>query len=94
MANPQNVYKSQSGVLMASHQALKTLYVPKVLLCRQVMGLSYAVLAKTFNMVGKAQLEGIRHAMIEDIDQWQGPMCSWRESAARLLGESRHGNLT
>lgn len=94
MANAQNRYQSQvGGILASSHHAMAGVTKPKVLLVRQVMHLSYATLAQTFNMVGKAQLDGIRHAMIEDISRWPGPMCSWRESASRLIGESSHGNL-
>jgi hypothetical protein len=89
----QNSYQRTNGLILGGHEAMAKIYKPRVVLVRDVMALSYHVLAQTFGMVGKAQLDGIRHALIEDITHWPGPMASWRESAARLRGEAEHGNL-
>lgn len=93
MAYKQNTYRDLGGATLGGHEAMEKLYRPKVVLVRDVMRLSAATIAATFNVVGKHYIEGLRFAMIEEIDKWPGPMCSWKESANRILGVVEHTDL-
>lgn len=78
----------------AAMPKLAPLFDNRVLVCRQILRLSYRVLSEAFDGIkGRAQLEGCRAAMIEDIASWPGPVTSWRESVARLKGLSDNENL-
>lgn len=94
----QNAYRNMGGGhVMADHKAMKSIaksFDNRVMVCRQVMALSYLTLHEALGGIkGKVALDGLRHAMIEDIASWPGPVTSWRESAARILAASKAGTL-
>lgn len=87
MAAKQNSYQSLGdGLVIGSHQAMTKLYRPKVILCRTILGLSSARIAEFFGVVGKPYIEGLRSAMIEELNGSDIPFCSWREIAERVKG--------
>lgn len=94
----QNSYRNLgAGQVLGDHKAMRAIantFDNRVMVCRQVLRLSYLTLHEAFQgMKGKAQLDGMRHAMIEDIAAWPGPVTSWRESAARILAASQAETL-
>ncbi len=83
----QNSYKSLGeGLVLGGHQAMAQVYRPKVVLCRTILALSAANIAQFFGVVGKPYIEGIRAAMIEELDGSDIPFSSWREIAERVKG--------
>lgn len=83
-----NIYRSTKGLVLAGNAAMHHSYVPKVKICQQIIGLSAAAIAECFGVTGEAYIEGIRHAMIEHLDQDNMPAGSWREIASRIQGLS------
>lgn len=92
--NRPEAYQSLgNGVILGCDDAIKGLAKSKVELYRQICALSASVISETFGVVGKPYIDGLRFAMIEDVQAWRGPQCSWRESAARVAGAAHHGML-
>lgn len=79
-----NAYRRSGELLFCGHEAMEKLYQPKVVICKQIIGLSAGTIARAFNVVGKAYIEGIRQAMIEELEGMSTPACSWRDVATRL----------
>lgn len=88
-----NNYGNAGSLIVADHAGMASYTRAKVVVCRQILRLSYGVLAETFGLVGKAQLDAVRFAMIEDLGQFPGPVYSWRECAHRVMGAAEHGVL-
>lgn len=88
----QNSYRTLPfgrGVV-AGHEAMQAAYLPKVKIVNQILHLSAGTIADVFGVVGKAYIDGIRHAMVLELDACPVPLTGWREVADRVKG--RHSS--
>lgn len=94
MAKMNRYLTTANNLVVAGHQGMSAVYMPRVKVCQQILYLSSHAISEAFDgVVGEAQIEGIRHAMIEDLSEDTRPVSSWREVAARLNGRSEHESL-
>ena len=88
MAKKANRYKTIDGFVIGSHDGMAAIYRPKVIIARQILALSAATIAEAFGVIGRQYIDGVREAMLDELDGCQTPLCSWREVAARLNGRA------
>jgi predicted trehalose synthase len=84
----QNSYRTVSAGVLGGHEAMRAVYLPKVRIADSILRLSAASIAQAFGVVGKAYIEGCRHAMILELNGCQVPLSSWREVADRVKGRT------
>lgn len=87
-------FRSKSGhVLAVGHESMEQLFVPKVLIVRQILGLSAQHIASFFGVVGAQYVEALRSEMISELERGD-PACGWRDIANRVKGREESEGLT
>lgn len=81
-----NRYKKLNENVLADSVGMKDIYKPKVLLVRQILGLSAQHIAEAFNVVGQAYIDALRSEMIRELDACAVPLSSWRDVVTRVKG--------
>lgn len=90
VAYKQNNYRTLgNGVVLSDHHGQD--YVPKTHICQQILRLRAAQISEAFDgAIGSPLIEGIRYAMIAELDACVHQLGSWREIAAMVKGRTDH----
>lgn len=87
---PQNNYRTMdNGVVLSDHAGMH--YSPKTHICQQILSLRAQQISEVFDGAqGSMLIEGIRYAMIEELDACIHQLSGWREIAAMVKGRDNY----
>lgn len=77
-----------NGQIVGDGQGMAKLFKPKVLICRQILGLSAQHIAAAFGCVGQVYIDAMRSEMLRELEACTVPLTGWREIADRVKGRA------